>query len=107
LDRLEIDSLGLDTSDRRYLESIIKKYDGGPVGVDTIAATLSEERDTLEDVIEPFLIYCGFIKKTPRGRMATARAYEHLDLGPAIHPDSGNYQITVDDLLQNNDESTN
>jgi len=103
LDRLEIDNLGLDISDRRYLESIIKKYDGGPVGVDTIAATLSEERDTLEDVIEPFLIYCGFIKKTPRGRVATSRAYKHLGFSPAMRGDNGNYQITVDDLLQNND----
>lgn len=80
LSRLEIDTEGLDASDRNLLLSIIEKYDGGPVGVDTLAATMSEERDTIEDVIEPYLIYRGFIKKTPRGRMATARAYEHLKL---------------------------
>lgn len=80
LNRLEIDSEGLDASDRSLLLSIIEKYDGGPVGVDTLAATMSEERDTIEDVIEPYLIYKGFIKKTPRGRMATALAYEHLKL---------------------------
>lgn len=78
LQRLEIDSEGLDASDRSLLVSIIEKYEGGPVGVDTLAATMSEERDTIEDVIEPYLIYRGFIKKTPRGRMATALAYEHL-----------------------------
>jgi len=93
LDRLEIDALGLDTSDRRYLESIIEKYEGGPVGVDTIAATLSEEKDTIEDVIEPFLIYCGFIKKTPRGRVAAIKAYEHLNIKRREK------QVTVDDLL--------
>lgn len=102
LDRLEIDDLGLDTSDRRYLESVIKKYDGGPVGVDTIAATLSEERDTVEDVVEPFLIYCGFIKKTPRGRMATARAYDHLNISLSDKK-YGNNQVTVDDLLNEED----
>jgi len=80
LDKLEIDTEGLDASDRNLLLSIIEKYDGGPVGVDTLAATMSEERDTIEDVIEPYLIYRGFLKKTPRGRMATARAYEHLRL---------------------------
>ncbi len=78
LDRLEIDSEGLDSSDRRLLYAIIDKYQGGPVGVDTLAAATSEEKDTIEDVIEPFLIYKGFIKKTPRGRVATKMAYEHL-----------------------------
>lgn len=78
LDRLEIDKEGLDASDRRLLEAIIYKYDGGPVGVDTLAAATSEEKDTIEDVIEPFLIYGGFIKKTPRGRVATKKAYAHM-----------------------------
>ena len=78
LERLDIDVEGLDTSDRKYLLAIIEKYDGGAVGVDTLAATLSEEKDTIEDVIEPFLIYKGFIKKTPRGREATLLAYKHL-----------------------------
>ncbi|MGC8768306.1 Holliday junction branch migration DNA helicase RuvB [Calditerrivibrio sp.] len=78
LERLEIDDQGLDKADRAYLNTIIEKYDGGPVGLDTLSATLSEERDTLEDVTEPYLIFKGFIKKTPRGRIATKLAYEHL-----------------------------
>lgn len=78
--RLEIDEEGFDNSDRRYLLSIMEKYDGGPVGLDTIAATISEEKDTVEDVIEPYLIYKGFIKKTPRGRVATNLAYQHFKM---------------------------
>ncbi len=92
LEKLEIDSEGLDASDRNLLLSIIEKYDGGPVGVDTLAATMSEERDTIEDVIEPYLIYRGFLKKTPRGRMATAMAYEHLKM-------SVPGRLTVSDFL--------
>lgn len=80
LERLKIDSEGLDSSDRRLLEAIIEKYDGGPVGVETLSAATSEEKDTIEDVIEPFLIYRGFIKKTPRGRVATKMAYNHLGI---------------------------
>ncbi len=80
LERLEIDEEGLDKSDRAYLKTIIEKYEGGPVGLDTLSATLSEERDTLEDVTEPYLIFRGFIKKTPRGRIATKLAYEHLNI---------------------------
>lgn len=93
LDKLEIDSEGLDASDRNLLLSIIEKYDGGPVGVDTLAATMSEERDTIEDVIEPYLIYRGFVKKTPRGRMATTHAYEHLKM-------SVPGRLTVTDFLE-------
>lgn len=78
--RLEVDTEGLDSNDRRLLEAIIEKYDGGPVGVETLSATISEERDTIEDVIEPYLIYRGFIKKTPRGRVATHLAYSHLGI---------------------------
>ncbi|PLX68074.1 MAG: Holliday junction branch migration DNA helicase RuvB [Denitrovibrio sp.] len=92
LDKLEIDTEGLDASDRTLLLSIIEKYDGGPVGVDTLAATMSEERDTIEDVIEPYLIYRGFVRKTPRGRMATAMAYQHLKM-------SVPGRLTVADLL--------
>ena len=77
-DRLEIDDEGLDTMDRRMLTIIIEHYDGGPVGIDTLAAALSEPRDTLEDVYEPFLLQQGFIGRTPRGRVATRRAYAHL-----------------------------
>ena len=82
LQRLEIDSAGLDSSDYRYLSFIAKNYRGGPVGVDTIAAAISEERDTVEDAIEPFLIQKGFIEKTPRGRILTAEAFKHLGLKP-------------------------
>jgi holliday junction DNA helicase RuvB len=77
-DRLEIDASGLDEMDRRLLLVIIEHYDGGPVGVDTIAAALSEPRDTIEDVYEPFLLQQGFVGRTPRGRIATRKAYEHL-----------------------------
>jgi holliday junction DNA helicase RuvB len=79
-ERLEIDAAGLDDMDRRLLLVIIEHYDGGPVGVDTIAAALSEPRDTIEDVYEPFLLQQGFLGRTPRGRIATRRAYEHLGL---------------------------
>ncbi len=80
LDLLEIDSLGLDKTDLKLLDAIITKYDGGPVGIDTIAASINEERSTIEDVYEPYLIQVGFINRTPRGRVVTKRAYEHLGL---------------------------
>jgi Holliday junction DNA helicase RuvB len=79
---LEIDESGLDDADRRLLRTIVEKFDGGPVGIETIAAALSEERDTIEDVHEPYLIQSGFINRTPRGRVATRRAYEHLGAAP-------------------------
>lgn len=82
LNGLEIDELGLDLMDRRYLLAIIEKFNGGPVGVETLAATLSESSDTLEDVIEPFLLHLGFIARTTRGRIATRHAYHHLGLPP-------------------------
>lgn len=77
---LEVDLLGLDRLDRMVLTTIIEKFDGGPVGLDTIAASISEEADTIEDVCEPFLLQIGFINRTPRGRVATRLAYEHLKL---------------------------
>ncbi len=80
LNRLEVDARGLDSMDRRYLDCIIVNYSGGPVGVDTIAAALSEQRDTIEDVIEPFLIQQGFVMRTPRGRMVADAGYRHLGL---------------------------
>ncbi len=80
LKRLEVDTLGLDAQDRRYLYTLTEKFAGLPVGLDTLAASLSEARDALEEVIEPFLIQQGFIQRTPRGRMATPRAYEHLGI---------------------------
>ncbi|MCK5360010.1 MAG: Holliday junction branch migration DNA helicase RuvB [Gammaproteobacteria bacterium] len=80
LDMLEVDEHGFDEMDRRLLSAIVQKFDGGPVGVDNLAAALSEERDTLEDVIEPYLIQQGFIMRTPRGRVATRLAWEHFGL---------------------------
>lgn len=78
LKALDIDELGLDNTDRVVLESIISKFDGGPVGLDTLAATTGEEANTIEDVYEPYLLQLGFIQKTPRGRKATRLAYQHL-----------------------------
>ncbi len=78
LNRLQVDERGLDTLDRAYLNIIIERFGGGPVGVEAIAASLSEERGTLEEVVEPFLLQAGFITRTPRGRMVTAEAYTHL-----------------------------
>jgi Holliday junction DNA helicase RuvB len=78
LKMLDVDHKGFDGMDRKILSTIIEKYDGGPVGIETLAASVSEEKDTLEDVYEPFLIQEGFINKTPRGRMATRLAYQHM-----------------------------
>ena len=80
LSMLEVDDLGLDEVDRRFLKAIIEKFDGGPVGVETIAAAISEERETIEDVYEPYLLQIGFLNRTPRGRIATRHAYEHLGI---------------------------
>ena len=80
LDRLEIDDLGLDGTDKKILETIIFKYTGGPVGVETLAATVNEEVETIEDVYEPYLMQIGFLARTPRGRTVTPLAYEHLGL---------------------------
>ena len=78
LSLLEVDELGLDTLDRQVLVAIIRNFNGGPVGLETIAASISEESDTIMDVVEPYLLQLGFLERTPRGRMATRRAYEHL-----------------------------
>jgi len=87
LGELEVDAAGLDAMDRRYLATIANNYGGGPVGVDTLAAALSEPRDAIEDIIEPFLIQQGFIQRTPRGRLLTAAAFKHLGLPePARDP---------------------
>ncbi len=80
LSRLEIDEVGLDSNDRRFLKALIENYGGGPVGMDTLAAAIAEARDAVEDVIEPYLLQQGFIMRTPRGRMACAKAYAHLGL---------------------------
>jgi Holliday junction DNA helicase RuvB len=80
LARLEVDALGLDEVDQKVLQSIIEKFNGGPVGLETIAASISEEADTVMDVYEPYLLQLGFLGRTPRGRVATRRAYEHLGI---------------------------
>jgi holliday junction DNA helicase RuvB len=80
LQMLEVDPVGLDVMDRKLLQAVIDKFSGGPVGVDNLAAAIGEERDTIEDVLEPYLIQQGYLQRTPRGRMATAAAYRHFGL---------------------------
>ncbi len=87
LTMLDVDSRGLDVMDRKLLQTVIEKFMGGPVGVDNLAAAIGEERDTIEDVLEPYLIQQGYLQRTPRGRMATANAYQHFGL---IHPSNDN-----------------
>ncbi|MGI8468150.1 MAG: Holliday junction branch migration DNA helicase RuvB [Pyrinomonadaceae bacterium] len=84
LDEMEVDRFGLDEIDRKLLTTIIEKFDGGPVGVGTISASISEDRESIEEVIEPYLIQIGFLNRTPRGRMATAAAYKHFGFKPPL-----------------------
>lgn len=91
LSRLEVDQLGLDATDRRMMESIIRNYSGGPVGLETLAATIGEEAVTLEDVYEPYLMQIGFLTRTPRGRCVTRLAYDHLHIS---HPEGEPDQLT-------------
>ena len=91
LNRMEVDVFGLDEMDRKFLVTIIEKFDGGPVGLGTLCAALHEEKDSIEEIIEPYLLQIGFLQRTPRGRMVTRLAYEHFDLRPimkggASHP---------------------
>lgn len=95
LSALEVDHLGLDTVDRRMLASIIENYRGGPVGLETLAATINEESVTLEDVYEPYLMQLGFLTRTPRGRCVTAKAYEHLGLALATQGE----QIGIEEII--------
>lgn len=96
MSRLDVDPLGLDETDRRLLHAIIEKFGGGPVGIDTVAASISEESDTVEDVYEPFLIQLGFLQRTPRGRIATPHAYAHLGLTPPRRAgESENIQVAM------------
>ncbi len=88
LARLEVDEAGLDALDRKYMTALIENYAGGPAGVDTLAYAIAEARDAVEDVVEPFLLQQGFIQRTPRGRMACAKAYEHLGLKAPRRPPS-------------------
>jgi Holliday junction DNA helicase RuvB len=79
---LDVDPQGFDVMDRKLLEAVIHRFDGGPVGLDNIAASIGEERETIEDVIEPYLIQQGFLQRTPRGRIATLAAFRHLGVTP-------------------------
>ena len=99
LNKLEIDELGLDNTDRRMMEAIIKFYDGGPVGLDTLAATIGEEAVTIEDVYEPYLMQLGFLSRTPRGRCVTRLAYEHLGMRMPTTPNKNgiNNQVSLFD----------
>ncbi|MBD3292996.1 MAG: Holliday junction branch migration DNA helicase RuvB, partial [Armatimonadia bacterium] len=93
MEALGVDEMGLDDLDRKYLRALIDYYHGGPAGLTAIAATLNEESDTLEDVLEPYLLKIGFVIRTPRGRMATDRAYKHLGIsGPAPEPPGASAQ---------------
>ncbi len=89
MDKLEVDELGLDEIDRKVIRTIIQKFDGGPVGLDTIAACISEESDTIEGVYEPYLLQLGFLERTPRGRQATRLAYKHLGIAYKKGPPQG------------------
>ena len=93
LDMMEVDTLGLDDVDRKILQTIIKNYGGGPVGISTIAAAIDEEKDTIESIYEPFLMRIGFLERTLRGRKLTAKAYEHLGYPPHRTPRSGQKKL--------------
>jgi Holliday junction DNA helicase RuvB len=94
---LDVDELGLDDVDRRLLSAIVEKFEGGPVGVDTLAAATSEESDTIMDVYEPYLIQLGFLQRTPRGRIATKRAYEHLGIQSPVEASSSPQRSLFED----------
>jgi Holliday junction DNA helicase RuvB len=95
LNELEVDAAGLDAMDRRFLATIAQNYGGGPVGIETIAAALSEPRDAIEEIIEPFLIQKGFLQRTPRGRLLTGHAFRHLGLPEPVR-DASQFQLFAD-----------
>jgi Holliday junction DNA helicase RuvB len=92
---LDVDALGFDVMDRKLLEAILHKFSGGPVGVDNLAAAIGEARDTIEDVLEPYLIQQGFLQRTPRGRVATASSYQHFGLVPPASEPTGELWSSV------------
>lgn len=98
LDRLEVDEIGLDANDRRMLKTLIQFYNGGPVGIETLAAAIGEEAVTLEDVYEPYLMQIGFLSRTPRGRCATHAAYLHLGLKPPAQAEKETMQKKIDGI---------
>ncbi len=95
LKRLEIDEMGLEKYDREILRSIIENFGGGPVGAETLAISIGESMDTLEDYYEPYLIQCGFLQRTPRGRMVTEKAYAHLELKPVSRGNADSAQASL------------
>lgn len=97
LDMLEVDALGLDQVDRNILETIIYKFAGGPVGLETLAASTGEENVTIEDVYEPYLLQLGFINRTPRGRVATPNAYAHLGIALPQSPAASKQMSLLED----------
>ncbi|MDJ0812528.1 MAG: Holliday junction branch migration DNA helicase RuvB [Woeseiaceae bacterium] len=97
MDMLQVDPSGFDAMDRRLLQTIIEKFDGGPVGIESLAAALGEERGTIEDVIEPYLIQQGYMMRTARGRVATKNAFLHLGLKPPARPDTGELPLFDND----------
>jgi len=97
LSRLEVDKRGLDSMDRRYLRTIAEHYNGGPVGVETMAAALSEQRDTIEEAIEPYLIQQGFLQRSPRGRLLTKQAYDYLEILPPVTLLQGDFLNTIEE----------
>ena len=108
LTRLEVDGMGLDAMDRRYLRCICENYGGGPVGVETISAALSEQRDAIEEVIEPFLIQQGLVQRTPRGRLVTKRGFGHIGLqpNPEVISQLELLSIEENDLVSGEDNET-
>ena len=86
---LDVDRAGLDVMDRKLLSAVVEKFMGGPVGLDNLAAAIGEERDTIEDVLEPYLIQQGYLQRTPRGRIATPLAYRHMGLAAPAEPNAG------------------
>ena len=98
LDRLEVDEIGLDANDRRMLKTLIQFYNGGPVGIETLAAAIGEEPNTIEDVYEPYLMQIGFLSRTPRGRCATHAAYLHLGLKPPAQAEKETMQQKIDGI---------
>lgn len=100
LDMLHVDAHGFDTMDRRLLNAIMEKFDGGPVGLDSLAAAISEEKDTIEDVLEPYLIQQGYLMRTPRGRVATLKTYTHFGLAAPASIAQSTSEATANNLLQ-------
>ncbi|MEO1265144.1 MAG: Holliday junction branch migration DNA helicase RuvB, partial [Pseudomonadota bacterium] len=104
LKMLEVDSAGLDALDHRYLTCVARDYDGGPVGIETISAALSEPRDAIEEIVEPYLLQQGFIGRTPRGRITTMKTYRHLGL--AGGPSDSSAAAAQENLFAGNDDKT-